>query len=93
MKDSNISRDRTFSPGRDEQDALKAPAEKDLLRAVHEARNEAYFKAIDSLGRYKFEMFGYWASAWVKYNQLLKGTGHGQPNPFRQFVHLARGKA
>jgi hypothetical protein len=24
MKDPNISRDRTFSPGRDEQDALKA---------------------------------------------------------------------
>ncbi len=94
MKDTNVSRARTFSPGRDEQDTLKETAgEKSLLRSVHEARNEAYFKAIDSLGRYKFEMFGYWASAWVKYNQLLKGTGYGQPNPFRQFVHLARSKS
>jgi hypothetical protein len=53
------------------------------------ARLEAEEKAIDSLGRYKFEMFGYWASAWVKYNQLLpKRLKKG--NPFADLVKLAR---
>lgn len=64
--------------------------EKTLLRSVHDARGQAYLKALDSLGRYKFEMFGYHASAWVKYNQLMP-RGYKQPNPFRKFVHLARG--
>lgn len=63
--------------------------ETELLRSVHEARNQAYHKAIDSLGRYKFEMFGYWASAWVKYNQLMPKR-YKQGNPFQAFVKLAR---
>ena len=64
--------------------------EKKLLRSVHDARGQAYLKAIDSLGRYKFEMFGYWASAWVKYNQLMPKQ-YKQGNPFKEFVKLARG--
>ena len=59
------------------------------MHNVMEARDEAHSKAIDSLGRYKFEMFGYWASAWVKYNQLLPKPLK-QANPFREFVKLAR---
>ena len=68
--------------------SMKTPAE-EVLRNVHDARNQAYQKAIDSLGRYKFEMFGYWASAWVKYNQLMPKQ-YKQGNPFQAFVKLAR---
>jgi len=31
---------------------------------------EAEEKAIDALSRYKFQMFGYWASIWVHLNRL-----------------------
>ena len=61
----------------------------ETLHNVLGARLEAEQKAIDSLGRYKFEMFGYWASAWVKYNQLLpKRLKKG--NPFADLVKLSR---
>ena len=53
------------------------------------ARKSAHDKALDSLGRYKFEMFGYWASSWVKYNALLS-TVDRQGNPFIKLVKLAR---
>jgi predicted Zn-ribbon and HTH transcriptional regulator len=53
-------------------------------------RDEAHDKAIDALSRYKFEMFGYWAASWVKYNQVLKTAGRSEPNPFRHLVKLAR---
>ena len=52
---------------------------------------EAYDKAIDSLARYKFEMFGYWSSSWVKYNQLWGEFGNEKkPNPFRNLVQEAK---
>jgi len=54
-----------------------------------QAREESEVKAWDSLARYKFEMFGYWASAWVKFNQLLPKS-HKAANPFKRAVHLAR---
>jgi hypothetical protein len=94
MKDSNVSRTRAFSPGRDEQDLIKygAGKDKDLLRTIHDARGQAYLKALDALGRYKFEMFGYHASAWVKYNQLMPKR-YKLGNPFREFVKLARGES
>lgn len=91
MKDTNVSRTRTFSPGQDEQDLIKYGANQ-LLRTIHDARNQAYLKAIDALGRYKFEMFGYHASAWVKYNQLMPKQ-YKQGNPFKAFVKLARGES
>ena len=53
------------------------------------ARHDAEVKAWDSLGRYKFEMFGYHASAWVKYNQLLPKS-HKLGNPFKNLVDEAR---
>lgn len=56
---------------------------------VRAARLEAETKAWKALAGYKFEMFGYWASAWVKYNQLMIGD-EKLPNPFRPAVHLAR---
>jgi hypothetical protein len=56
---------------------------------IRTARAEAEIKAWSALAGYKFEMFGYWASSWVKYNQLMIG-GERLPNPFRAAVHLAR---
>ncbi len=52
-------------------------------------RDQARIKADDSLARYKFEMFGYWASSWVKFNQLV--PKHKRlANPFANYVKLAR---
>ncbi len=48
---------------------------------------EARDKAIDSLSRYKFLMFGYHAAQWVTLNKLLEKP---EPNPFRVFVKLAK---
>ena len=63
-----------------------------VLRTIHDARNQAHLKALDALGRYKFEMFGYHASAWVKYNQLMPKQ-YKQGNPFKAFVKLARSES
>jgi len=48
---------------------------------------EAEEKAIDALSRYKFQMFGYWASIWVHLNRL---SGQKRSNPFRELVQEAR---
>ena len=48
---------------------------------------EAANKAIDSLARYKFVMFGYWAGVWVHLNRI---EGRRRPSPFRALVHNAR---
>ena len=58
--------------------------------------NESQAKAVDSLSRYKFEMFGYWSSTWVKYNQLAFEMGiieKKRTNPFKEFVDLAKQRA
>lgn len=44
-------------------------------------------KAWDSLARYKFQMFGYWASIWVHLNQISKQR---RPNPWSKIVTAAR---
>ncbi len=48
---------------------------------------EAYDKAIDSLCRYKFMQFGYWAAIWVHLNQIDSDT---EGNPFKKLVDCAR---
>jgi hypothetical protein len=48
---------------------------------------EAEHKALDSLSRYKFMQFGYWAAIWVHLNHI---SGERRPNPFRRIVHAAR---
>lgn len=48
---------------------------------------EAEAKAIDSLARYKFQMFGYWAGIWVHLNRI---EGKRRPNPFKSLVGEAR---
>ena len=52
-----------------------------------EHKQEAYEKAIDSLARYKFMMFGYWAAIWIHLNQLDDNKEH---NPFKALVDKAR---
>lgn len=37
----------------------------DLEVGISNAMADAYMKALDSLSRYKFVMFGYWAGQWV----------------------------
>ncbi|SRR5258707_767067 len=52
-----------------------------------DAMDEAEKKAIDSLTRYKFHMFGYWSAIWVHLNHL---SDLRKPNPFRAVVLTAR---
>jgi len=48
-------------------------------------------KAFNSLAKYKFVMFGYWAGVWVHLNNVSFGMGNKrQPNPFRHLVTKAR---
>ena len=49
--------------------------------------DEAETKALDSLARYKFQMFGYWAGIWVHLNRI---EGKNRPNPFRSLVKVAQ---
>ena len=44
-------------------------------------------KALDSLARYKFWMFGYHAAQWV---MLTRVSGLARPNPLKPLVKLAR---
>lgn len=60
---------------------------RDLEIGISNAMASAYIKAFDSLSRYKFLMFGYWAGQWVKLNSLLP---HPRPSPFRALVKYAR---
>jgi len=49
--------------------------------------DEAERKAWQSLARYKFQMFGYWASIWVHLNRI---SGENRPNPWKPLVSQAR---
>jgi len=49
--------------------------------------NEAERKAWDSLAKYKFMMFGYWAAIWVHQNRI---SGARRPNPWISLVRRAR---
>lgn len=59
----------------------------DAIDRLHAQRDEARDKAIDSLGRYKFAMFGYWAGIWVHLNQII---GDRAPSPFKHLVEAAK---
>ena len=60
-----------------------------LIDDIVDARDLALEKAWVALAGYKFWMFGYHASAWVKYNQLLPKEVR-DPNPFKAQVQSAR---
>lgn len=49
-------------------------------------------KAWDSLARYKFQMFGYWAAIWVHQNRLVSRLLQvkPRPNPWKGLVELAK---
>lgn len=47
----------------------------------------AELKAWQSLGRYKFVMFGYWAGIWVHLNRI---GGFKRRNPWFALVQIAR---
>ena len=49
--------------------------------------DEAELKAWDSLSRYKFQMFGYWAAIWVHLNRIGEFK---RPNPFKDLVNRAK---
>lgn len=57
------------------------------MEHIKQAKIEAKHKAIDSLARYKFMMFGYWAAIWTHLNKL---DDHKEPNPFAHLVQEAR---
>jgi hypothetical protein len=59
----------------------------DILQRLERELDEAELKAFDSLSRYKFQMFGYWAAIWVHLNRI---SGQGRPSPFRHLVAEAR---
>ncbi|MFO7996443.1 MAG: hypothetical protein R6U93_04765 [Dehalococcoidia bacterium] len=65
----------------DEATAIKARLERDL--------DEAEAKAHKSLSLYKFQNFGYWAAIWVHLNRVGQFQ---RPNPFSDYVELARKK-
>ena len=50
-------------------------------------RDKAKEKALNSLSRYKFQMFGYWAGVWVHMNRLCDKQ---QQNPFKDLIKLAK---
>lgn len=52
--------------------------------------DDAEAKALDALGRYKFQMFGYWAAIWVHLNRI---SGERRANPFADLVQAARCRA
>ena len=58
-----------------------------MIDVLREHKAEAIERAIDSLARYKFMMFGYWAAVWIHLNQIDSSKEH---NPFRAFVEKAR---
>lgn len=63
----------------------------EAIGVVRQEWNAAVAKAWDALSRYKFEMFGYWASKAVSYGQLLEKLGTAKPgSPFKGLVIAAR---
>ncbi len=62
---------------------MNAETRKNLDAEIQEAAD----KAIDSLARYKFVMFGYWAGIWVHLNRI---DGGKRSSPFRDLVKTAR---
>jgi len=57
------------------------------MGSLGEHKQDAYERAIDSLARYKFMMFGYWAAIWTHLNQI---DDNKESNPFAPFVRKSR---
>ena len=62
-----------------------------VVRKLIKARDSAIREALVTLGRYKFDRFGYYCARYVVLNGLLHGTGdHMKNNPFKALVDHAR---
>ena len=72
--------DRLLSP-------QNPPPQTSIQQAILDELDEAENKAWDSLARYKFMMFGYWAGIWVHLNRI---SGAKRPNPWKPLTQLAR---
>ena len=66
---------------------LRSNAQRKDMTDLEAHLNEAEQKAWDSLSRYKFQMFGYWAAIWVHLNRI---GGFRRNNPFTDIVKLAK---
>lgn len=59
------------------------PGSERMMQEIEEAER----KALESLGKYKFAMFGYWAGIWVHLNRI---SGANKRSPFSELVKKAR---
>ena len=59
----------------------------EMVRTLEQELAEAEHKAWDSLGRYKFQQFGYWSSIWVHLNKM---SVKKQPNPWGSLTKVAK---
>lgn len=66
------------------------PPSVDVVENIAGELDEAEAKAWDSLARYKFWMFGYWAAIWVHLN---RASQFRRPNPFLELVKFARARS
>ncbi len=57
------------------------------VKRLRVLKQELLENAIDSLSRYKFMMFGYYAAVWVNLNAI---DTQQESNPFRELVEKAR---
>lgn len=57
------------------------------MSTIAEEKKIAERKAFESLAKYKFAMFGYWAGIWVHLNRIDE---HHDPNPFAPLVSKSR---
>jgi hypothetical protein len=71
-------------------DQANPPPTGDPYAVLRHELHEAEVKAWDSLSRYKFQMFGYWAAIWVHLNRI---GNFKKPNPWKSIVKVAREKA
>lgn len=65
--------------------------ERQVDNALAQELQDAEDKAWDSLRRYKFQMFGYWAAIWVHLNRVqsrVLGT-KPHPNPWQNLAKMA----
>lgn len=68
----------------------ECPSQLAGMKNIEKEIAEAEKKAMNSLKRYKFVMFGYWAGVWVHLNRI---SGLKSPSPFRNLVQLAKKEA
>ena len=71
--------------------ALTQPVDKieEALERINNTLNEAEARAFESLAKYKFQMFGYWASA---HQHLARTVSRNHNTPFAELIDMAKTK-